>query len=397
MPRKTLKEETIAKLKKPKQGEQIDYFDGKIRNLVLRVNYGGKKTFRVLYYVSKVAKSGKKEGRRVSVPTYHSLGEHPQLKLKDAREQARTFNPKAGKGGSGSVAEVAQDFLKRYVRQKKLRTEGAIERLINKHILPDWKDLPFAEIKRKDVTALIDGVEDSSGLRQADMVLAIIRKMSNWYATRNDDYVSPVVKGMTRSTPSEHERERSLSDDDIRAIWTTCSGTYGGILKTLLLTGQRRAKVVTMKWTDVVDGVWTIATEAREKSNAGKLKLPQLALDVINAQPRVLDNPFVFVAAGGRGRFNTFGRGKAELDENLPDIEPWVVHDLRRTARALMSRAGVRPDVGELALGHSIQGIQRVYDSRGAYQTQVDLAIQSVADQIERILNPLPPNVVAIR
>jgi integrase len=168
-------------------------------------------------------------------------------------------------------------------------------------------------------------------------------------------------------------------------------------IKVLLLTGQRRAKVATMKWDDIVDGVWTIASEAREKSNAGKLKLPQIALDIINAQPRILDNPYVFVAAGGRGRFNTFGRGNAELDAKLSDIEPWVVHDLRRTARALMSRAGVRPDIGELALGHSIQGIQRVYDNRAAYQPMVDHALQCVADQIDRILNPPADNVVAIR
>ena len=90
--------------------------------------------------------------------------------------------------------------------------------------------------------------------------------------------------------------------------------------------------------------------------------------------------------------------GVLKLQFSGPDGDgPWVVHDLRRPARALMSRAGVRPDVGELALGHSIKGIQRVYDSRPEYQPQVDQAIQSVADQIDRILNPLPPNVVAIR
>ena len=55
----------------------------------------------------------------------------------------------------------------------------------------------------------------------------------------------------------------------------------------LLLTAQRREKVTTMRWDDVIDGVWTIRAEEREKGAPGELKLPQLALEVIAAQPRI--------------------------------------------------------------------------------------------------------------
>ena len=73
---------------------------------------------------------------------------------------------------------------------------------------------------------------------------------------------------------------------------------------------------------------------------------------------------------------------------------PWVLHDLRRTCRKLMTRARVRPDVAELALGHSIRGIQATYDDRGEYQPMIDDAIQRVADEIEKILHPPTDNVV---
>jgi integrase len=259
--------------------------------------------------------------------------------------------------------------------------------------------LAFEDIKRKQVTKLLDYIADHHGRRQADMVLGIIRKLMNWYTSRNDDYVSPVVRGMTRCVPSAHRRQRFLDNDEIQAVWQACAkaGTYGAIVKVLLLSGQRRDKVATMKWTDIVDGVWTIPSEAREKINAGKLRLPKLALDVINAQPRILDNPFVFVSSSGRTHFNSFSQRKAELDAKLPGLDEWHIHDLRRTSRKLMTRAKIRPDVAELALGHSIKGIQATYDDRSEYQPMIDLALQSVADEIERILNPLPPNVVAIR
>jgi hypothetical protein len=70
--------------------------------------------------------------------------------------------------------------------------------------------------------------------------------------------------------------------------------------------------------------------------------------------------------------------------------ERWVLHDLRRTCRKLMTRANVRADVAELALGHSIKGIQAVYDDRAEYQPMIDEAIQRVADEVAKILDPPP-------
>ena len=93
------------------------------------------------------------------------------------------------------------------------------------------------------------------------------------------------------------------------------------------------------------------------KGYSGKLKLPEMALDLIAAQPRIAGNPYVFPGRGD-GPFNSWSQRKDELDEKLPDMEPWVIHDLRRTARSLMSRAGVLPHIAERVLGHAIQGLK---------------------------------------
>lgn len=44
-----------------------------------------------------------------------------------------------------------------------------------------------------------------------------------------------------------------------------------------------------------------------------------------------------------------------ELDAVLGFKEPWVLHDLRRTARLLMSRAGVLSDHAKRVLGHALK------------------------------------------
>jgi integrase len=410
MPKKRLTEEGVRKLKPPASGKQIDYFDAHMPGLVLRVNYGGAKVWRALYYVPRLDK----DGRRLSLPTTYKLGRYPVLNLKQARAKAQQFlvDPQKAlaQADTGSFREVAQNFLKRHVLASKLRTAPEIKRCLTKYVYPHWQDRRFVEIRRRDVAALLDQIEDQHGARQADICLAIVSKLTHWYQTRNDDYVSPVVRGMRRSNGADHKRKRILDDDEIRALWNACAGlgTFGALVKTLLLTGQRKGKVAAMKWDDLVDGEWRIPAEPREKTNAGTLKLPQAMIAIIAAQPRIDGNPHVF-AGSARGRrrvngnpsgppaFNSFSEGKSDLDAKLPKLPRWVLHDLRRTARSLMSRAGVRPDIAERVLGHAIPGVEGVYD-RHSYRDEKADALVRLAALVERIVNPPEgANVVALR
>jgi integrase len=394
-----LTEEGVLKLKPPTDRQYETRYDAGMPGLVLRVNKGGAKVWHALFYRPSV---NKKTGKRISVPSTRRLGRYPILGVKEARVKARQFldNPQKAKtqtAATDTFKEVATLFIERHVNSSKLRSKPEIERCLNKYILPHWKDLPFIELDRGDVTKLLDKIEDDHGPRQADMVLAIISKMMNWHASRSTDYTTKIVRGMRRTT-GNGKRTRFLDDNEIRAVWGTTDdmGTFGALVRVLLLTGQRRDKVANMQWSDVVDGVWTIPTEEREKGNPKIIKLPQAVLDIIARQPRIAGNPFVF-AARGRGPFNSFSQRKEELDDKLPKMKPWVLHDLRRTCRKLMSRAGVRADVGELALGHSIKGIQGIYDDPVEYRPLIEQALQHVANEVDKILHPRADNVVTMK
>ena len=158
-------------------------------------------------------------------------------------------------------------------------------------------------------------------------------------------------------------------------------GPFGALVKMLLLTAQRLRKVATMRWSDLADTEWTIPIEPREKENVGKVKLPVMALDIIKKQPRIAGNPYVFPADNGVGPYTNFNR-KDTLVRRLPaDMPAWVLHDLRRTARTLMSRAGVQRDHAERALGHVIKGVEGIYD-RFAYTKEKSDALQALANLI---------------
>ena len=301
----------------------------------------------------------------------------------EAREEARkrTKAIKAGLDPEGAPTfdKVAAEWLTRHVDEKGLRSADEIRRFIKRHLLPAWSGRDFELVRRGDVAALLDRVQEKSGARSADYVLAIISKMANWYATRNENYVSPIIRGMRRHSPKEHARERILSDDEIRELWAK-DGEYGNFTKLLLLTGQRCAKVNGMRFDDIKDGVWTIPQEAREKGTGGTLRLPDVALSIIESQPRFVSSPYVFVC---RRHLNPRGKD-------------WVLHDLRRTAKSLMSWAGVQPNISERVLGHAIDGVEGIYD-RHSYREEKAHALKALAGLIENILRPQAPNVVSLR
>lgn len=178
-----------------------------------------------------------------------------------------------------------------------------------------------------------------------------------------------------------------------------------------LLTAQRADKVASMKWSEISPaGEWRIATEEREKGNAGLLVLPVAALAIIRAQPRMVNNPYVFPGRA-KGHFNGFSPGKRAMDAAIlvalreaaikrgedPDkvtpLAHWQFHDLRRTARSLMSRAGVRSEIAERTLGHDIAGVEGVYD-RHEYRDEKADAVHKLAGLLEMILSPPADNVV---
>jgi integrase len=245
---------------------------------------------------------------------------------------------------------------------------------------------------RKNLTLkAIDALQPAVAGGRYD-VAAVMSKLCNWYMAREESYTTPIVRGMRRTKPRERARERAFTDDDLRLFWQVSAklGAYGRFLRTALLTAQRRAKVCNMQWSHIDDcGTWTIPAEPREKTNAKSLSLSRLAIDVISSEPRHADCDYVF-AGRGNVPINGFSKAKRQLDAamtaaNETPIAPWTVHDLRRTARSLMARARVRPDVSERVLGHAIQGVEGIYD-RYSYNDEKAEALEKLAELIERIV-----------
>ena len=342
-------------------------------------------------------------------PTRRTIAAVGEIELAAARDQARAWLEKLKSGTppptvkqrvlalrrpkTDTFAHVAKMFLEQHVHRNSLRTAREVERIIHKDLMPIWRNREFKSIRRGDVARMLDAKEATAPV-QADYILSVLSKLCNWYMTRDEDYVTPIVRGMRRTKPRQRARHRVLDDNELRLFWQASSesATHGAFVRTALLTAQRRSKVLEMRWGDINDqGIWIIPTAFREKANAQTLALPRLALDVIDGQPQRDDTDFVF-AGIGQTPIDGLSKMKKALDDRMEElngapIPPWVIHDLRRTARSLMSRAGIRPDICERVLGHAIPGVWGVYD-RYSYEDEKGEALAKLAYLIERIVSP---------
>jgi integrase len=157
-----------------------------------------------------------------------------------------------------------------------------------------------------------------------------------------------------------------------------------------LLTATRRGEAAGLRRSELSDSgrIWTVPA-ARYKSGKDTLiPLSAAAQRIIAEQPQLGD--FVFSADGSRPLGDFDGR-KQEFDKAC-GVRDYVLHDLRRTARTLLSRAGISADIAEMCLGHALGGVRATYD-RFAYIDQKRQGFEALAALIARIVHP-PADVV---
>jgi integrase len=312
-----------------------------------------------------------------------------------------------------SVDELLDTFLARHVRPN-LRSADEIERALRVYVRPRIGSKSIYDLRRRDIVELLDTVEDNNGPVMADRVLAHLRKAFNWQATRDDQFNSPIVKGMARTKPKDRARKRILDDQEIRDLWEALGGLNGkapacfpAFVRTLFLTGTRLRMVSDMTWQEIESRDWIVPGN-RNKSGLEHLVPLTDTVPLIGSK----HNGFVFSSDGGKTAFKGFSKAKAALDAKLTEIRKrdgrlpmkhWTFHDLRRTARSLLSRAGIANDIAERVLGHVIPGVRGVYD-RYEYRDEKKDALERLGAMVERILLPKsssetcqPPEAVARR
>jgi integrase len=236
--------------------------------------------------------------------------------------------------------------------------------------------------------SFLDGIVERGSPVTANRPLSWLRRTCSWAIERGLIDANPCAG--IKAPAAETARDRVLSDDELKAVWQASDAfepVYAGLVKLLILTGQRLREVAGMTWREVDLGakLWTLPAARAKNNREHTVPLSDLAVEILRALPRIDDSDLVLTLTG-RVPVSAVSNIKSRLDARMPpDTPPWVLHDIRRTVASGMARLGVNIAVVEKLLNHvsgSFAGIVGVYQ-RHSFSDEKRAAMAAWARHVE--------------
>lgn len=385
----------------------VEYFDtGREHgegSFGIRISPKNKKTWFIMY---------KTEAGKIKRFT---LGTYPKMSLKDARKNANDtmgrihegLDPMQDKRDRRAAPTVTdlwnkyQESLTRKARKKVASTEYEEKRRWEKIISPALGDLKVADVAPMHISNLLNKVAENAPI-SANRLHTLLRVMFKVALANGWIHIHP-MQWLDKPGGTEPARKRFLTDDEIKTLWPHIEKLRPNprdILKLGLLTAQRPGEIHSMKWEDIdfAKGVWTISDTKTGNDHLLPLS-PQVkqilekrknGVGYTKKQLWMKDSEFVFPSNYNVNKGAASGHAKSTKDarkklQNNSSVTEWTAHDLRRTARTIMSRLKIKHHIRERVLNHAQSGIQGVYDRYDYLQEKGD-ALNKLANEIDTIL-----------
>jgi integrase len=382
----------------------------------------------------------KSDGKAVK----HTIGSYPMLSLKDARSAATALRAEIERGADphnekvvarrreAEVDDTFEAVARRYVVEYQFRHNrswGWTARLLGFAVdtkvtvaakecppllvtkdgsrdqrgrrrrlsLADrWGSRRLANIADTDIIAVLDSISARTPI-MANRLHAVLHRLFDWARNKKLVTANPCV-GIERPA-REQSRDRVLDDKELRKIWLAADGLrhpYAGIVKLLILTGQRRQEIAGLRWSEIDERVIHLPPARTKNGLPHDVPLSAPALAIIADLRRLADADLVFTIK--RRPVNGFSKAKERLDK-ASGVTDWTLHDLRRTVASGLQKLGVRLEVTEAVLNHksgSTAGIVGVYQ-RHDYAEEKRDALARWADHVDGLVSGRKANVVALR
>jgi len=407
MPKRTRKQQsltdpTISALKPADKAYEV--FDARVGGFSVQVYPSGKKTYFINYNLG-----GKRKRLRIGEPKLMKISEartiamqqkeKAQSGISPIREREQATKTKVN-NDENSIAYHAAEFVERYCvgagAEPNLRSWKEYKRTLERYVIPRWGNRFIDDISRRDITELLDKIEDNNGPYQANRVLSVVRKMFNWLLARGVIDQNPISIGIARK---EKKRERTLTDDEIVEFWKGCdenSYPFGKLFQLLLITGQRRQEVASMQWSQINlhEKLWRLPPHSTKMGREHIVPLSPMAIDLLNSLPRFDKCDFVFPSRNGNDRVvSGFSKAKKKVCEFETD---WRLHDLRRTVRTNLSRLEIDYIICNKVLGHIDQSVEGSYDVHDYLRQKRD-ALEKWALLLTSFLEPKVISIAKVR
>jgi integrase len=276
---------------------------------------------------------------------------HAKVRLGNDPAHDKELSKAAASHTFGSIADQYLTWQRSRLRPKSLME---VERHIRKNAKP-LHTMPLAAVDRRAIAARLGEIADASGEVQANRTRATLAAMYVWAMKAGHAESNPVSN---TNRYDEQSRERVLAEHELALIWNACNDTqYGSLIKLLMLTGQRRSEIGALRWSEINfdKGVIELPPARTKNKKPHQVPMSETVAAILRAQTRFENRDLVF---GYRdGPYQGWGEAKENLDARIAartgkPLEPWTVHDLRRSTATHMADLGVQPHIIEAILNH---------------------------------------------
>lgn len=372
---KALTDIAIRKEPFPATG-RTELWDTNVRGLHIRISPKGARAWFIRY-------------RSPAGHRRYKIGNYPGLSLTDARKEARALLTSIDRGSDPQREKLVarktdappsvKEATVRYVDSIKGRNRSwrETERIFKTHVLPRWGKRQIDDVTRADIIEALDEIAVSAPY-MANATMRQMRRFFNWCVEK--DILQSTPMAGVKLPHRETSRDRVLTDEELAelwAVWDTMPYPFGPFFKLAALTAQRREEVATMRWEHInlAEKIWSLPREFTKSDRAHDVPLSERAVAVLESLPRQ-SSGLVF-STNNKTSVSGFSKAKRKCDEQIKSqraktegspMQPWRIHDLRRTAASGMARLGTAPHVVEKVLNHTsgeISGVGAVYNRYG--------------------------------
>jgi integrase len=213
----------------------------------------------------------------------------------------------------------------------------------------------------------------------ANRLLSLITKIFNWALKEELIEASPAMQ--IDRPGKETDRERTA--DEIGIAWAAFDRLgypWGSLYKMLLITGQRRGEVAGMRWSEISSDGWNLPGERAKKGKGHLVPLSTLAREILDGVSQIGELVF-------RTRTDIPLAGWSKTAKRLQSLpmEPWHLHDLRRTFATHMRALGIDRLVVSKLLNHAEGFATKTYD-RWAADPEKAEAMERWANRLREII-----------
>lgn len=270
--------------------------------------------------------------------------------------------------------------------------------VFERELLPIWRKRLLNEITPDDLRAHCAAIVERGAPATAIHVRDILKQIYGFAILHGEKVANPADEVGPASIASFVPRDRSLSPAEIRVMLKQLEhvATLPTIrlgLRLYLLTMVRKSELLDATWSEIdfVNAVWSIPKERMKRSKAHNVYLSRQVFDIFIAlktcagnSKYVLPSRYDADAPMSRATFNrvTYSVVEQARKEGLP-LEPFTVHDLRRTGSTILNELGFNSDWIEKCLAHEDGRSSRGIYNKAEYEVQRRHMMQEWSNIVE--------------